>query len=841
MRTIAVSLRRLRQSPVFTLFSIVTLALGIGVTTAVYSAVYALFARPTQIDDPGRAVLLTRSSSMYPRAANEVTWADYRELAERQRSFTSVASFDTFQSALASRSASTLVRVEAVTGGYFGVLGVRTAPGRPIQPADDRPDAPLVMVLGEPTWRAQFNADPAVVGTTVRMANQTIEIVGVAPAGFRGTSSPFVGGVAAWVPIATANRLEPRLALDRRGGIYVTVIARLKSDATIEAAGVDVATLGAQLDDSTPLPGIKQTPASDPIPVRRAWTATSLDAAMNSVGSSEVMRMFLVLPALVLLVACTNLANLVLSRGVSRQQEFAVRTALGASRARLVREELVETGTIALAGGALGLVATSALLQWAVAQLREPLAALAPEVMLSFGIEPAVVGAAGFAVVLTLVVAGLVPALQLTRPNPGRTLAADSGGAVIRWRGRSNLIALQVGVSVGLFLLTVISVRFIVQPPSRGFVATADMPGLAIANVPFEAQQYDEGRARRAIETVLDDLRRSPEVRMAAATTDFPAAMPGLRGSSAYRRVVLPGQSCTVVKGVTVDDSAEAIGVTPAFFEAMSLPLRHGRAFEDRDSAGAESVIVLNESLAQRVFGQPNAVGRAAMLCPEQQYGRTSRPAQSAIVVGIVADGMLSRTGKPLPRIYAPLALHYGPVVTFLARDRAGDARAAATRLATAIRRADPELAARVTGAADVLAQGPFVFLGFVATVAGGLATLALVLAMAGLYGVLSHVVDKRRREMGVRVALGASPARIVKLVLKDGLRPVAEGTFIGLGAALVIRQLMQLNFTESFSPIDVATFLLAAVPLTVAGAIAAYLPARRAARVSPNVALKDL
>jgi predicted permease len=840
MTALAVPFRRLRKSPTFVLFSVVTLALGIGVTTAAYSAIHVLFARSMGIEQTDRVVFLTRSNAMTRDFPTGVSWADYRDLEARQRSFTAIAASGGFDTALSNRESSQFVTVEAVTGTYFGVLGVGAALGRPIQPADDRPDAPLVVVLTDTAWRTQFKADPAIVGTTVRMANQTLEVIGVAPEGFRGARGTGVSRLAAWVPLTTASRLERTLALDsssRRGSL--TVIGRLKSAATVEAAGVDVGTVGAQLDETAPLPMTRQSPTSAPIRAQRAWKATSVEAVLNNFGSGEAIRLVMVLPALVLLVACTNLANLVLSRGVSRRHEFAVRAALGASRARLVREELVETTSIAIAGGALGLVVTNALLGWTLAVLREPIAALAPELILNWRFDPAAFAAAGVAVALTLVVAGLLPALQLTRPNPGRTLAADSGGALPRWRGRSNLIALQVGVSVGLFLITLVSVRFIVQPPNSRFAPQANLTGLAVANVPFDRQQYTTSRARRVIDVVLDELRRSPEIELAAAATELPISVPGLSSSfGSHRWVVQPGRACPVMNG---DLDANKIGVSPSFFDAFGIPRQFGRSFEDRDRVGAESVVILNESLARAVFGQPNATGRTVVLCRDARYSLSPGVIETATVIGIVGDGELDRRGKAAPRAYAPLSQHDEATVTFIARGRHADPRATVGLLTSTIRRADPELAIRVAGRADVMARGPFAFLGFLATAAGGMATLAMVLAMAGLYGVLSHVVDKRRREMGVRVALGATHARIVKLVLKDGLRPVLEGTFIGLGAALVIRQLLQLSFTETLSPIDVATFLLAAVPLLVAGVIAAYLPARRAARVNPNIALKDL
>jgi predicted permease len=839
---IAIALRRLRQSPVFALFSVVTLALGIGVTTAAYSAMYALFGRSMGIRASDRIVYVTRSSTVRRDYPVPVSWSDLDHLSSQQRSFATLASSVSFGTALSNRDASQLVTVEAASGDYFELLGVGAALGRTIQRADDRADAPSVVVLSESTWRSRFNGDPRVIGSTVKLANHTLDVIGVAPVGFRGTRTPFVSGLAGWVPLATARRL----GFIRRESL-LTILARLTPSATVESAAVEVATIGARLDEAAPLPPTRQTSTSAPAPVRRSWSATSLDDYWSGLNSGEAMRLFMALPALVLLVAGTNLANLILSRGVSRRHEFAVRAALGASRWRLVREELVEAAVIALAGGALGIVATDALLRWATSVLREPIAALAPDFALNWHLEPAVFAAAGTAVLLVLVVAGLLPALQLTRPAPARALAADVSGALPRWRGRSNLIALQVGVSVGLFLITAVCVRFIVQPPSRRYGASVDLTRLALAAVPFARQQYDEARGRRAIDAVLDDLRRSPEIERATAATSLPLVIPGLREASTPVVLVQPGEPCPVrqelgmIIGMINGGDAEKIGVSPGLLETLGLAPQVGRTFDERDRAGTDPVVVLNQTLARTVFGQPNAVGRAVTMCPQERWSGPGAAITSATVVGVVPDGDLMPNGRAYARVYAPLAQHYESAVTFLARAREGDGRAAVAAIKAAIRRADPELAVQPAGRADVMVGGPAAFLGFVAATTGGMATLALALAMAGLYGVLSHVVGKRRREMGLRVALGASQARIVRLILKDGLRPIAEGVFIGLGAAIVIRYFMQMGLEGRLAPIDAAMFLLAVVPLAVAGFAAAYLPARRAASVDPSSTLKDL
>jgi predicted permease len=845
-----IALRRLVAAPVYATFSIVTLALGIGVVTAVYSVMYVTFARPLGIEDAGRIVILTRAAAMNRTAPARVSWPDYEDLQTQQRSFEDLFAWAIAGGVLAGPRTSDLLRGEAVTGGYFGALGVRAARGRLIQPADDQPGAQPVLVLADLTWRHRFDADPAVIGSTVRFDERPYVVIGVAPVGFRGIQAKGVGEVGVWVPLASRSgrAFDP----NRRDWPTVLVAGRLPAGASRQSATMDAATIAARLDEAVPLP-IPQPTEGIPNPVqpRRTWEMTPLSDS-TGVFSNEGMRIVIALPFLVLLVACTNLANLILSRGASRRHEYAVRGALGASRWRLLRDNLSETAILAVAGGALGVLTTQALLVWAVSSVRESVQALTSGFFpVEWRMEPVVFAAVGVCVLIALAVGGLVPALTLTRLDPGRTLTiGDAAATQPRWRGRSNLISLQVAVSAALFLITFVFVRFlVVDPPIRNLIRYDGLEATALASLEIDPRP---GRTDAIVEQALRELGRHPDVASVAASSAAPfqilSSSGGAFGAGHTIAVTLPGQPFP--RRVT-GPRTEAIYATRALARTVGLTMRRGRFLRPEDVTSGSRPVVIDEAIAVSVFGSSDVVGRTLLLRRDGIGQESPGEVHEVTVVGVAAS--LGRVADDSDRrtllLYAPFQSRPAPDpsrlaywrTVLMARSRDGDGAAMVAALRAAVRRVDPDIAVVQAGRGDLLAAGPLAFLEFAGVVFGGLAVLALALSMAGLYGVLSHVVDRRTREMGIRIALGAERGRIARLVLRQGFRPIAEGLSIGLGAAWVIRYLIQSGMTAELSPLDIATFALAAVPLLAAGLIACYLPARRAAAVNPLDALRQL
>jgi predicted permease len=494
-----------------------------------------------------------------------------------------------------------------------------------------------------------------------------------------------------------------------------------------------------------------------------------------------------------------------------------------------MRAPLIESGVVALLGGAGGTLVTVALLRWTATEFERTFGAVTP-VRLDGRLEPQVLAATGVAMLIALLVAGIVPVLRLTRGNLRRFLSADPAVSHIRWRGRSNLIALQVAVSVALFLVAALAVRTLPamrQAPGPG----RDLARVAILEVPFRWQIPDRDRMHRTVEAVID-----------AAET------PGVQAAAVAGLMTSKGVTVTTPDRPSASgpaDFVEVITGTPRLFAVLDLPVLSGRPFDDRDRPGAPAVAVVNQTLARKLFGPSGAAtGREVLI--RDYTGRVAvaldnSDLETLTIVGIAPDSTFDRQGLPEPVLYRPFAQAPDPDVAFLARSSAFDSAALVTALRTAVGRVDPDVAIRYAGNAQAFFQMWTIALSLATGVLASLAAIALVLAMAGLYGVLSHVVHHRTREIGVRLALGATAGRIVALVVRDGVRPVAEGLFIGLGAAFMIRALLQSSFIQPISSLDPVAALVPVILLVLAAAAACYVPARRAARVDPNVALREM
>jgi len=839
LRDLKYALRRLAAARVFTVFSVVTLALGIGVTTAAYSVIYALLWRPMNFPEAGRVAFVTHIGGTPPGSLFRLlSWPDFLDLEQSQTSFSGVAASTAFGAAMSAAGRAQLVSAEAVTGSYFGVVAVPALAGRVLQPADAAPDSQPVAVLAERVWRMQFGADPSIVGRLVKINNYSFEIVGVMPSAFRGTDRRAAPDV--WMTLRSAALVNRFVAdgLDpsRRRRRWLTVLGRLRPGQSAAAAAAEIAAIGQRLnvvDPIEPPPADSVTPG---LTLPRQWSLVAITDDAGPAARSAIGVLVVAVPALVLLVACTNLANLVLSRGVTRKYVHAVRRAFGASRWDVIREQLVESGIVAVIGAAGGL-ATAHLLLALLARIAEYYFGYAPQFRVDAALEPSVLGAAVLAMLLALTVSGLVPAFQLTRTSTYSLLGMGGGGSTTpRWRGRGNLIALQVGVSVGLLLITALLVRQLAaeSPSDEGL----DLRHVALVHVPFSVQQRDEAPARQTIDAILANVQALPGVESASAAS-FSDAVGGAR---AYANVTVPDRPFTAT-----DEGEQASVVTagPTVFRTLGLPLVRGRGFDDRDVPGAPEVVVLGEALALGEFGTVEVVGREVLVTFSSDAVRARGrmpPVHRLSVVGVAANSHFNRRGQPELTLFVPFAQRFEPDIDILARSSGSDVKGLVQGLRTSVQRADPDLAISIAGRADLVSRwAPEVVLGLTAAIAGSLASLALVLAMAGLYGVLSQVVAEQTREMGVRLALGATEGRLVRQVLWQGARPVLEGVVIGLGAATLIRLGMQPYLARPVAAVDPIAFTAAAVPLVVAAVLACYVPARRASRVDPTVALRHL
>jgi len=810
--------RRLLATPLFTLFAVLSLAIGVAVTTASYSVVDSIFLKDLGIRDPEEVVfVVTPYDGRLLKGS--ISEPDFQDLRAAQTSFSRVSASASFYPAVTSSSTTELLAAEAVDGAYFATLGVIATIGRPIQTGDD---LARVAVLSDGLWRTQFAADPKIVGQTIRISGHPFEVIGVAAASFGGAIGGLVG-TRLWIPLAAESSLGPPSATAPRDRRRLLVFGRLAPSIAVERASAELGAIAAGLDRSFP----PRTTARQTGPTERPWRAKSILAITEE---DSILRRFgqtlVALVALVLVVACTNLANLVLARGTTRQRELAVRCALGASRWRLVREQCTESLLLAIAGAGASYVAFQILrvLMQADFNLTDPFGgrwALAIRPTLDV---PAIAMAA-VSLLLSLVVFGLEPALQITRSLDIRgALAADTAVGSPRAGRQRALIRWQVAISAGFFIIATMFVRYTIEEARHE--SGVELERLAVTVLNFQTQQWDEARVRRTLDRVMEEGRRDGSVESMSVSTGLPFGIPNAM------RLTLSLPDAPIVQG-GASYAATGIGATPSIFKTLGVPILRGRGFDDRDHAGAALVVVLSEFTAQQIFGTIDAVGRPLVV-----RGRSPQ-APTATVIGVARDTDVRRIlFEPRPFVYLPLAQRYDPFLTVVARST-GDASRAVPALREALRRADPDLAVEVIGTGREILAGPFEVLRAAGLAVLALGALTLLLAMVGLLGIQSHIVAARTREIGVRMSFGASAAQIKRMVLKDGYRPVLEGLAIGLFIGLAGRVIVRAYLDVDVSVVDPWMLLVVPIPLILAAFCASYFPAHRAAGVDPNVALR--
>ncbi len=821
--------RRLRATPVFTIFAVASLALGVGATTAVYSAVHSLMWRPTGVQDAHRVVVLTAVQG----AARTTQWLgaasrqDFEDLRGIQTTSEGLAASAAIGSTLTDEGLAEALQIEAVTAEYFRALGVAASLGRTIQPADDAPSGPAVVVISHAFWRTKLAADPTVVGRVVRLSGHPFEVVGVAAESFKGLARmAMMADTSAWVSVSSAARL-PRAAIaltaSDRNRAWFSVVGRLRPGRTVNDAITEFGAAGQRLDVAFPL-RLERPAGQASLPRSRTWSASTYPDATSDAASGVLPVGTIV--ALVLLIACANLANLVIGRGSSRQHELAVRRALGASRWRLVREQLAESAIIAAMSAAGAYLVTRTLLIALAIDMspsRGRIVRLDPQLNL-----PALIVAA-VSLLLALVVFGVAPALSLTRQEVRPFITGDAGGLGLRWwRAQKRSISWQVTMSLGLFLIAVLCIRGIVGEARHD--SGVDVDRLAVGHLSSQPEWSHE-RWRQAADALVAAVRQQPGVDEAAVSSGLPFG------------TITPAASLTTPDrpfGVgRSDTTALFMTATPGIFRVLGVPIVRGRAFDARDIAGSAPVVVISEHTARELFNTVDVVGRDVRL--RNWPSLLDQTVATFTVVGVARDTdnqrlFLRNDGV----IYVPLAQHFLRGLTVVART-SGDPASLMGPLRAAAAIADPELAIGAgSGPGPIVLTPMYENLRVLAALVTSLAVVALVLSMAGLYGVLSHTMTRRTREMGLRMALGAERRQIIRLVLKDGLRPVLEGLAVGLVFATLVRYLLGVRYPGAVALVEPVTSALACLPLVLAALIACYLPARRAARIEPNVALRD-
>jgi len=812
LKDIRFAFRRLLKSPGFTATAVISLALGVGANTAIFSLVNTAVLRPLPAHRPDRLYSLAVSGAGGSMLA--FSYPSYKDFRDRSGDVLDGLFATRLTPISLSRGGEDNQRLWGylVTGNYFDVLGVRPERGRAFTPEEDA--APLthpVAVISHACWRHRFGADPNVVGREIVLNGRPFRVVGVAPEGFSGTEVVYTPEV--WVPMMMQEWIEPGNAwLERRTTQNIFATGRLKDGVTPEQAESALNLLAAQVGSEHPDTDEGQTitlmPPGFIIPQLRGAVLSFAAVLMGAV-------------ALVLLLACVNLASLLLARASVRRREIAICLAMGASRWRLVRQLLTESVVLALAGGAAGLLLAVWIIDLVVA-FKPPIDI---PVWIDLAVDWRVTLFALGASLLTSLVFGLAPALQATRPElvPAlKDLGAQTGRGRSRLRG--GLVVAQVALSLVLLVAAGLVVRALqhLQTTSPGFEVANGL----VLSYDLARQGYDDARGEQFHRQFVERVRALPGVRSASLTDLFPLSL-----NYSSSNIHVEGQPAA--RGANVPQAMVA-SVGPDYFEAMGIPVAAGRAFAPADNDAAPDVVIVNEALARRFFPGPDPV-RAAV------GGRLSTAGHEGPfrqIVGVARDGKYWTMGEaPQPFVYFPLAQSYSSTVTMVVR-AAGDPRALAPSIRAEARSLDAGLPLYDVKTVEEHLSLSLFPARVAATLLGAFGLLALLLAAVGVYGVVSYAAAQRTREIGIRVALGARRSDVLRLVGGGGLLLVAAGVALGLAAALLLTRFMA-SLLYGVSTTDPVTFAFVVVLLGGVALLACYLPARRATKVDPMVALR--
>ncbi len=783
--------RAIRRSPGFAALAVAALALGIGANTAVFSAVHAVLLEPLPFRDPSRLVMVFDVQPEVPQApASMPIYVDWRD---QNQVMDSVGGFTGRGTVLTGDGDPVRLRAGVITATLMPVLGVRPLVGRWFTPEEDQPGGPKAVILSYTTWQTRFGGDPSIVGKTITLDGQPRPVVGVMPPGF-----DYPGRSEVWLPLARA------VDESQRGSHFLFVVGRLKPNVTFAQGKSEMEALGRRLSELRHHPhGTTIAPLADLL-----------------VGNTE--RPLLVLlgaVAFVLLIACVNVANLLLARAVSRERELAIRTALGARRLRIVRQLLTESLLLALAGGAVGVGLAAWLIRLFVALAPPGYPRLA-----EIGLDPTVLGFALGASVLTGVIFGLVPAFHAAATNPNAALR-EGGGRTSAGRRARRVSRVLVASEVALALVLVAGAGLMAKSLTR---LQEQRTGIRVDHLltfrlDLTAARYKEDEPVRAFfHDLLGRLRAMPDVRSAGAIQLLPLdnwgwnGVPHIEGHAPWPQ----GQ----------EPLAEYRVVTTDYFKTMGVTLLRGRTFTDRDTAAATQVVMINEAAVKRFFPDGDPIGHRL------QGGFADDWAEIVGVVSNVRQATLDRA--PLAEVYFPHAQAPYTGMNVVLRTSAQDPLVLVPRVRQVVGQLDPDLPitnlrtmAQIVGESTRQPR-------LSSTLIGLFAVLAALLAVVGIYGVMSYSVGQRTREFGIRLAMGAEGRSILGLVLLEGLWLAAAGLVVGLLAAVGLTRVLASELYQ-VSATDPWVLGSAAAAVLAVAIAASYLPARRALKVDPMVALR--
>jgi predicted permease len=792
----------LRKHLGFTAIAVVTLALGIGANTAIFSVIYSVLLRPLPFGEPDRIVQVWESRVEQGWTRASVAPANFWDFRDMQRTFEDLGTYQGRSVNLTGYEYPERLDGGYVSAGFFRILQVSPVLGRTFLPGEDQPgDGNLVALLGNEFWRSRFNADPDIIGTTLTVNDLQYTIVGVLPPG------------RPWLNYADIFMPYVRDPAATRQSFELAVIGRMKPDVTSETAHEDLSSVARRLEEQ--------------YPEEIAGIGVSIGSSSEWVANDDLRRALWILlgaVAFLLLIACVNLANMLLAKATGRMRETAVRAALGADRGRITRLVLTESLLLGLVGAAAGLL----LAVWLIDVVRGFDPGGIPNLQ-EAGLNPWVLAFTIFVGVATGVLSGVVPAIQMPRVDFSSALREGDRG-VSGTRGqkrlRSSLVAAEVALSLILLVGAGLLIRSFgqVMGVERGFQTDSRL--IFAVSVP---DSYDDAQESQLRRDFLERVRGVPVVRSAAAVSMRPV----VGGSTGMG--ILPSRQ--------PEEPDEDVPwatwrmVTPEYFRTMSIPLLRGRGFDERDGLDAESMtinggVIISERLAARLFPGEDPIG----LRVDLWRGQGSLEAEIIGVVGNMRERGLDR--DPTLAVYLPYrGLGWSP--NYFVVHAAGDPTAVVPTLRAQLAELDPGLPISRVQTLDELISDSVATRRFNMFLLAIFAGVALLLALAGIYGVQSYSVTRRTSEIGVRVAMGATPDRIIKQIIRQGMVPAVLGIVIGLIGAFILSRLMS-DLLFGIAASDVITYAGVAVLLTVTALISCYLPALRALRIDPVIALRE-
>jgi predicted permease len=815
------ALRMLVKNPGFSAIAILSLALGIGANTTIFTVVNAILLNPLPVKDISRVVEIdTIDSKTRVTAANAtklgMSYMNFQDYARQTQLFSAMTCLVgplpvTWSGGAEPRQ----LQGQMVSASYFDLLGLRPAAGRFFLPDEDtKPGGNNVAVLSYSLWTNKFGSNPNVVGQTVTLNATPYTVIGVAPHGFKGTFT-FLNAEEVWIPVSMYPQVLAGFFKDNfntRRFLATTVYGRLKDGVSQASAEASLKTVAAGLESAFPTDNAGRSVALTPL----AEAAVGVNQRGQLTLAGGVMMGIV---GLVLLIACVNLANLLLAQAASREKEIGVRAAMGASRGRVIQQLLTESMVLAffsaLAGLAIAYGGRSVL--WS---FRPPFVA---DSDLDLGFDSHVLLFTLSVALLTALLIGVAPALKAASPNLMEVLKTGGRGNTMGWT-RNPFRSLLVVTEIALALVALVGAGLFVRSMQNaqridpGFESSK----LFMFNFDLGALHYDEGRGQQFFRAAIERAQSSPGVQSATI-----ADAPPLVGAAGFARTIFPeGQDeASGYRGTLT----QLNNIAPNFFETLRIPLVGGREFNDSDRVTTKPVVIANEAMAKHFWPNENAVGK--------RFHFHGDPTLREIV-GVVRNTVVNNIGEePQPVAYLPLAQNYSPAVTLQVRT-SGRPEAVISTVRSQVQSLDSNLAlTNVQTIEELLSQGlwaPRMGAALLAVFGG----LALVLAVVGVYGVLSYSVNQQTREIGIRMAMGAQTGRVLGLVVGQGMRLAAAGLVLGLIVAFAaMRVLSSLLFGVSAH--DPLTFGGVSLVLALAAVLACYIPARRATKVDPIIALR--